>query len=199
MSKSLILAASFCLLPLVAFSATASVTGDTYISSANPTLNFGNLATLNVGPGTAVLIQLDLSSLPPGLMASGIQKASLTVFANKVFTAGGLDVAQVTSAWSESTATFNMRPTTAAPFLSNVPTPVSDTFVTFDITSLVQQWVTTPSINFGLQVTSAVAQPNTTVNLDSKEATATSHSAFADITLVSGEPRDQLVQQDPQD
>ena len=185
MRRDLILAASLFVLPLAGVAATASVVGDSYVSPTNPTLNFGNATTLNIGGGTAGLIQVDLSNLPPGLVASNIQKANLTIFVNKVFTSGGLDIAQVTSPWTEPGVTYNTRPTAGAPLLSNVPVSASDTFVTVDVTSLVQQWVTNPSTNFGVQISAAVAQPSTVLNLDSKEATSTSHAAFVDVTLAS--------------
>ena len=48
--------------------------------------------------------------------------------------------------------------------------------MTFDITSVLQGWVTTPSSNNGLQITAALAQPGTQIILDTKESTTTESS-----------------------
>src|SRR5579871_103997 len=187
MNPSYCVAAALLLTATASWAATASVAADAYLNPPNPTLNFGSSTTLNIGGGASVLIQVDLSNLPTGLTAANIQKATLTVYANRVFTAGGLDVAPVTGPWSESTVTYNNRPTTGGPFQSNIPVSVSASYVILDITALMQQWVT-GTANYGVQISAAIAQPSTTVNLDSKEATSTSHAAYADITLVSGGP-----------
>ena len=183
--RILLLLAVMCLLPLFASAGTANVAADTYISTTNPSINYGTATTLNVGPTTSVLIQVDLSTLPSGLVASDIQKATLTVYVNKVYVSGALEVSQVTSSWFETTVTQLTAPTSTTPFAS-VPVTASGSYVTFDITSLVQQWVTGSSPNYGVEITAALAQPNTTVNLDSKETVTTSHSAFADVELASG-------------
>jgi len=188
MKASLLLLPSF-LVPLAAWAASANVAADAYISSANPTLNFANATTLNIGGGNSALIGLDLSSLPAGLTASNIQKATLTVFANKAFTAGGLDIAQVTGPWQESLVTYNNRPIAATPFQSNVPVSVSGSYVTFDITLLMRQWVTGAAANYGVEIRASVAQPNTAVALDSKESTSTSHPPVAEVILVSVGPQ----------
>ena len=39
------------------------------------------------------------------------------------------------------------------------------------------QWITTPASNFGLAISSSVSAPSTSLFLDSKENTATSHPA----------------------
>src|SRR3954463_15705346 len=114
--RSLLVSFLICLIPIVGSAATATVVSDAYVSTANPTVNFGAATTLNISPGTTALIQVDLSSLPAGVIASDIQKATLTVYVNKVFVAGGLDFAQITSPWFESTVTSNTAPLIAAPF-----------------------------------------------------------------------------------
>ena len=45
------LAAVFLVAPLASWANSAPVYGDTYVSQANPTLNFGTLTTMSVGPG----------------------------------------------------------------------------------------------------------------------------------------------------
>src|SRR5579864_7027568 len=169
-----------------------STQGDTYISQANPTNNFGNIGTMTVGPlgspglGNAALVQVDISGLLAlGVNASQIQQATFTVYVHTVGVSGGLDLAMLTAPWSESTATYNTAPTPSGAIQSNVPVSGSNGYVTFDITTAVKGWVTTPSSNNGLQITAALAQPGTQVILDTKESTTTSHPAFIDVVLTA--------------
>jgi hypothetical protein len=174
------------LLPLSSWATTAHVAADTYISSANPSQNYGATA-LSIGGGSAALIGLDLSPLPAGTTAANIARATLTVFVNKVFVAGALDIAPLTGSWSESTVTYSAFPSVGPIVQHDVPVTASGSYVTFDITSLVQQWAAgTP--NHGVLIVRSVDQPDTMVNLDSKESTSTSHPAYAEITITSMGP-----------
>ena len=62
---------------------------------------------------------------------------------------------------------------------------VSGTYVTFDITGLVQGWVTTPASNYGIALTSASGN----VLLDSKENDQTGHAASLNVTVTSMGPQ----------
>src|SRR5205807_9308524 len=78
------------LLALPAMYATdAAVSGDTYVSSAAPTTNFGSATSMVLAPGNAGLVQFDLSSVP----AAALTKAYLRIYVNKVTAAGSLDIA----------------------------------------------------------------------------------------------------------
>lgn len=177
------------LLPLTVAAQTYGVVGDTYISSANSTTNFGNLGTMTVGAGNTSLIQIDLSRLNGlGVTPSQIQQATMVVFVNKSLVAGGIDVFEVTSPWSEGTATFGTQPTIGSAFATNIPVSAAGVYVTFDVTTLVQGWVTVPSANNGVAIKAAAAQPSTEVFLDTKESTTTSHPAFIDVVLSSTGP-----------
>jgi len=158
----------------------AVVTGDTSVSSAFPTINFGSLSNLYVGNGSTALIQFDLSSLPAGTTASQIGKVTLTVFVNRINTSGLVSIQPVTSAWTESSATYATIPTLGSITASFTPA-AADQFITIDVTSLVQGWVTNPSTNFGVALTSSAGN----LVLDSKESGETSHAAVLDITVVS--------------
>jgi hypothetical protein len=164
---------------------TANVAADSSISSVSPAQNFGDSATLTINRGSAALIRLDLSSLPSGVTAANIQKASLTVFMSRSAAAGTVDLAQVTSNWSESAVTYNDQPTTAPPFLKNVPLGAAGSYATFDITSLVQQWLSGSAPNYGVEIMSSPTQTAMVVELDSKESNTTSHAAYAEIAIVS--------------
>jgi hypothetical protein len=177
------------MLPAAAGAVTFPVAGDAYLSQTYANQNFGNSPTLNVGgnlgAGNWALLRFDLSSLPKTITANDIQKATLTVFVNKVFASGALDVTGMTFDWQEPVVTysqvFNLLATLSV--VNTVPVTTSDSYVTFDITSLVNGWVNSPSTNNGVLITASATAPNTVVALDSKEATSTSHAAYLDVTL----------------
>ncbi len=169
------------LCPFTAGAVTLHVSGDAYISQSNPTLNFGNSPTLNVSQSDFALLQFDLSPLPASVTAANIQKATLTVFVNKAFSSGNLALGLAPTPWQELTATYNNvgLPIVTTPYTMAVN--ASDTYVTFDVTSIVASWISNPSANYGLELYSF--EGSASLSLDSKEATATSHAATIDVTL----------------
>lgn len=166
-----------------AYATDATVIGDAYVNSAHPTTNYGTLSNLYVGNGGTTLIQFDLSSLPAGTTASQIGKATLKLYVNRINTTGTVNVQPVTSAWSESAVTYASAPSLGSPVANFTPTSSGQIFV-IDITSLVQGWVSTPSSNFGVGLSSG---PGSIV-FDSKESGETSHVAYVDMTVVSQGP-----------
>ena len=163
-----------------AHAAEVALTGDAHVSLTRSTTNFGTLANLYVGNGNTALLQFDLSTLPAGLTAGQISRATLTVFVNRVNTGGTVSLSPVTSAWSESAVTYATIPVIGAS-VNGFTAATAGQFVTLDVTSLVQGWVTAPATNFGLALTSTVAN----VLLDSKENDETGHAATLDITVTS--------------
>lgn len=165
------------------------VAGDSYVQSGtNGAQNFGSLANVLVGPGTGAtqnngLVQFDLSSLS-GVPAASVQKAVLWVFVNRVITAGAIDVSDVTTSWDEHTVTFNTQPVPGA-ILGTIPVTAANQFVGLDLTSEVRTWLSSPSLNHGIQLV-AISAPNTAVSLDSKENITTSHPAQLQIVLSGG-------------
>src|SRR3954470_8596156 len=124
------------LAPIAATAAGANAAADTYISTSQPQANFGTATAINVGGGNTGLIQFDLSSLPNGLAAASIGKATMTFYVNLVATPGAVDIAQVTSAWGENTVTNVNRPVSLSPFLIGVPTTTNRQYVTVDVTQV---------------------------------------------------------------
>jgi hypothetical protein len=167
-----------------AYATDATVAGDAYVNSASPATNYGGLSNLYVGNGGTALIQFNLSSLPSGTTASQIGKATLKIYVNRINTSGAVSVQPVTSAWSESSVTFNTIPTLGSAIATFTPT-ASQQFVVIDVTSLVQSWVTTPSSNYGIALSTSTAN----IVLDSKENDETSHVAHLDITVTSQGPQ----------
>jgi hypothetical protein len=159
---------TFLLLVSAASAQSSPPSQDAYIDSGSPATNFGSATGLNVSSSQKALVQFDFSALPSGVTASQISKATLRLFVNAVPSAGGVDISEVTSPWTESGVTFTAQPSVGAPFASNVPISVANTFLLVDVTPQVQGWVTTPATNFGVEISAAGAQLNTSVVFDSK-------------------------------
>ncbi len=162
--------------------ASAPVVADTYISSSLPTNNFGTLANLNVGAGAQALIKFDVAgSLPAGIDSSKISKAVLRLWVNKVGTAGSIDVAAVTTPWAETTVTQNTAPAAGITVPLNAVN-AAGYYLLVDITNLVKNWADFPAQNQGLLV-SASPSTATSVFIDSKENTTTSHAPELEIAV----------------
>src|SRR5437868_11977876 len=166
------------------------VTDDSYVTSAQPTTNNGNSTSLVVqkaSNGTA-LIRIDVSQLTgAGILPGQVSKAYLKVYATAVTGQGTFDLYKITSSCAEGTVTYNTTPSmtsvtsgTTCPSGAQCIGAASKYFV-FDITSLVQGWITAPASNFGLAL-----KPNATTisaTLESKESTTTSHAPEVDVVL----------------
>ena len=175
--------------PAGALAASANVSADTHVNATSPATNYGTATAINVGGGNTALLQFDLTSLPPGLAASNIAKATITMFVNTVALAGAIDVAQVTGPWTETGASHLNRPSYLSPFLLSVSTTLPRQYVTVDVTQLVKDWVSGVAPNYGVQLSAAASAPTTAIVLDSKENATTSHPAFLDVTIQSVGPQ----------
>ncbi len=177
MRRTRFLAAAAVLLLPALRAADSAVVSDTYISAATPSTNYGGAVSLVLAPGNAGLLQFDLSSVPTG---ANVAKAYLTVYASRVFTAGTVNFAALSSPWTEFGVSYSTQPTVGATFASTSAS-VGNTFLVVDVTSQVQSWLASPSTNFGIQVTGS---GTTSLQLDSKENVATSHPASLQLTII---------------
>jgi hypothetical protein len=170
--------------PFAAHAVVAPLIADSFIASSFPTINYGTAVNLKVNGaiGTESLFRFDLSSLPPGTISSAVAKATLYFWVNNVTTPGALDIAQVSTGWTESGATFNTQPNILAPFVTGLSVNQAGAYIAVDVTALVKDWVN-GTANNGLLIEPATSSPATSVLIDSKENTVTSHPAFIDIAL----------------
>jgi len=182
------------------FAAEAIHTDDAYTDAAKATTNFGNAATLPVSGSGATLkrawIKFDLPSvLPAGTTASQVSKATLKLWVSTAKTGGPVSVYVVTGtpAWVEGTGavgsgiTNGTAPTLApSPVINGWQITSAGDFAAVDVTSLVQSWVTTPTLNLGIALTPDASTVN--VSFDSKESTTTSHGPQLEIQLVNQGP-----------
>src|SRR5258708_3282100 len=155
--------------------------GDVYVSSGSPGTNFNTgvpAQKLVIATGNTALVQFDLPAYPPNSL---VNVPYLRLFHDQVATGGTLSFALVPQPWNENTTTFARIPATAAPF-TTAATGAVNTYVLVNVTAQVQGWITTPASNNGLAITGV---GSTTVSLDSKENTSTSHPAALLIDIQS--------------
>ena len=151
---------------------------DAHTRLSQPALNNGALPQLQIAPGESnSFFFFDLAPLPPGVIPSQVAKATLTVFVNRVLTAGSLSAGAVNAPWTEQTITAGNAPLIQVSAVALASQ--SNSFVSFDVTNDVRNWIATPSLNYGL----GIASSGSNVLLDSKENTATSKQARLEITL----------------
>ena len=159
----------------------ATLLGDAHVSSARPDVNAGSLSNLDVGNGATALIQFDLGTLPSGATAAQVTRATLRLYCNRVDIPGTISVQAVNAAWSESTVTYSAFPALGAA-VQSAQAGTAQQFVTFDVTSIVQQWISAPATNHGLALTSTSA----VVQFDSKENDQTAHAPQLEIATTGG-------------
>jgi hypothetical protein len=176
----------------------APPTGDTFVSSDTPGINYGSSDIVAVGSGITTYLKFNLSGVPAGPTVS---KATLRLFVDAVAAGGQFDVYNLPSspAWSEKTLKFNTPPPSLGTSATGGnPITISaaslNTFLLIDITATVQEWLSNPSTNNGV----ALARVGSTgfFSFDSKESLFTAHQPELEIALSggSGPPGPQGVQ-----
>lgn len=187
MRRSILLSAAvFSLTPLAAFSApiviqpTSATSNDTFIYSFLSTFNFnapasGFDAILASGKGTNAhdlrsLLRFDLTG---ATLAAG-EVATLNLY---VTTGAGVgfpvkdpsaaesvvaDVYALTSAFDASTATWGNQPSFDPAVIDSEVVDGVNRWVSFDVTPLVQSWLTAPASNFGFSVQQRNLVPSAT-------------------------------------
>ncbi len=168
----------------MAHGVTATLVADAHVTGAQAGMNFGTLTNLEVGNGYTTLVAFDLSTLPSGTTAAQVSRATLRLFANRVDTAGTLTLQPLQGTWGEYSVTAGAMPTLGTAVGTAGPILAAGSYVTVDVTAVVQGWITAPGTNFGLALTAGSA----VVQLDSKENDLTSHPATLEISLVSRGP-----------
>jgi hypothetical protein len=162
--------------PAVSRADIAYPSADTQISSAAPSTNYGNLPQIAVGGGSSGLVQFDLSFIPPGYT---VTSARLTLFLNKVNTAGTLRIANAAGAWTEAGANYSNAPGITAATPVTLAAATSSTFVTVDVTALVAAQAA--AANHGFRIDADTSAPSTSVLIDSKESSTTAHPALLEV------------------
>ncbi len=161
-----------------------TLSGDASVNSAHASVNYGALSNLYVGNGNTAFLQFDLATLPGGTTSAQVSQATLTVFVNRVNTAGAVTVSPVTAAWGEYSVTAAGAPATGGS-IASVSVTQAGQFISVDVTTQMKAWLDTPASNHGLALASGAAN----VLFDSKENDETGHAARLDVTLVNQGPQ----------
>jgi hypothetical protein len=153
--------------------------GDSWVSAAEPTGNFGTSQMMPIQGAssgvTNVFVLFDLSTIPEG---SQINAAHLVVYVDQFHTAGTIQAYGVSAAWTESTITFDNAPALLG---ASGSTAVSahDQTVSLDVTSLVQSWLSGSVANYGIALETSAGN----FAIDSKENPLTSHPAVLEVDV----------------
>ncbi len=202
------LVAAFLLLPGRAAAQSGTVTDDAFASTVAATqtvnVNGQGLALIVAGSSakvgsasvgaTKTYIRFQLqSSLPPGVAATNVSKATLKLFVSTGITpAGTIDIYPIMGDWSEATLNPSLPPAVSSiPFATGIPVGKANSFLVLDVTKLVQQWMTgAPNGGLDNHGIALVASTGATyVVFDSKEGVVTSHEPRLEIVLAnSGAP-----------
>ena len=184
-----VLTTLLCLGTGVAHAITLHVTDDTFIQKESPNVQSGSVASLqvdnrNLNKEHITYALFDLSLVPSDAV---LDKAVLRFFVNKVTQAGTMQILVVTRPWAEKTLTWNTAsPASAADpaVKTSIVQADADSYITIDITHVVQQWVNDPQTNLGLALRGE--SPALNIALDSKESTSTSHPMELEVVLEGG-------------
>ena len=168
------------LFSIQARAAEVPLAADAHVNVARPTINFGTVSNLYIGNGNTALLQFDLTTLPVGLTSPQVARAILTIYVNRVNAAGTVTLAPILGSWTEGGVTYSTAPT-LGPSMGSFVVATAGSYVTIDVTTLVQGWLTVPSSNFGVALSALTAN----VLLDSKENDETGHAAQLDINVTS--------------
>ena len=179
--------------PTLSFAGVEAVlTDDAYTSSSNPAKRFGKKKGLLVSGSMRSFLKFNLATLPPGMVAADVEKATLKLFASKRRKAGSFDVFAVTGPWSEQRITHRTAPGLADHAETGAPVSVGgvNQFVTVDLTTLVRDWVdfiaTSGASGRANNGVALVSHSRLSAEIDSKESDSTAHDAALEIVLTGG-------------
>jgi hypothetical protein len=169
-------------LPVMLSAETAPLVGDAHINPGSG-LNFGALPTLNVGGANSSqgLLLFDLSHVSG--TGPTLAWARLRIYVNSVSVAGAVDLSAANTAWTESSVSGTSGISAGAPVQAGIAVSAPQSYITLDVTNQVRSWLNgAPNNGFFL-----AANGGTSVFLDSKESTSTSHPATLEVVF-SGAP-----------
>lgn len=125
---------------------------DTALTTYSPDSNYGTNQYIYAGARSnltsRLLIQFDLSSIPTG---ASISSTDLSLYCNNVEAASGksLSAHKITTAWDESTATWNNQPSYDGTAIDTISVADVSAWYAWDITSLASGWHGGTITNYG--------------------------------------------------
>lgn len=157
-------------------------TRDAYVHEHYPSNLYGTKPSLNVdgedpaGSGHQVdgLLQWDISSIPSG---STVTSAVIDTWVTNHSLSMVYEIYETTKAWTETTVKWSNKPTAAATVLGTMSSATAPALYSTTLNSagktVVQKWVNTPAVNFGLVIKDGA---NTNgFDFDARESTTASH------------------------
>lgn len=132
-----------------------NLTDDTFVDlgSAQGGTRYGAFSLVRVG-NTSIgsrggYARFDLRPIPPAV--TSVTSAILRVYVGEVRTPGSIAVAKVNTAWNEGALVGSTSLSIGATLSSaSITASTVGKFVTFDVTSAVNDWLASPASNFGL-------------------------------------------------
>ena len=174
------------------------LTEDAHTKSDFGTRNYGGVPNLSVSPSENSYIKFRVgATLPSNTPGSDVARATLKLYVGSVNSPGKLDVYMVTSAWTESSITFNTAPSIGnlIATTAQIQTDSKGKYIVIDLTTAVAQWLGddgrgtngTPNNGVAIMVHPIDADTPSLANvvLDSKENSQTSHEPELSIALKS--------------
>ena len=127
---------------------------DTYVDQTDPTSTHGDerqviLGRDEFGYEQRGLFRFDLSDVPATTVASAYFRVSLYDSASGVYT---VDLRRVSAAWDEETVNWNTRPWSVDIGVSAPVGGITGQYYEWEVTALVQGWLTGGVGNFGLEL-----------------------------------------------
>lgn len=134
---------------------------DSFVFAMNGNQNYGSQTNLSAGGGTSsppasrTYLQFDLSSIPPN---TTLESANISLYYYGWYgpsdLSADLPIQKVTSAWDESTITYNNQPSFDASPVANLSVGNSGNYgwQTVNLTTLVQSWLNGSVSNNGLMI-----------------------------------------------
>jgi hypothetical protein len=182
---------AFLLIATVAFDLPAMAdinSGDTSAVSLHPNTPQGAGQSLfvtgatgsipSVGSNATAYVTFTTPFIPA---SSTIARAEVVLYVNQVYAAGAVDVYLLLDPWDEATLTYNNRPRLGPQVLSGVAVNKAG-YVSLNVTSAYQANLA----GNGFAIVANPGTPSVSLDIDSKESTATSHAAALDVVLSSG-------------
>lgn len=156
---------------------------DAYTDTSVVKHNYGAATALNVDHKKVVFLKFAVSDyFPEGTIGTDIAKATLKLFVNSVKNQGSINVYSVNDAWAEAAITAKTSPSVDNQSVGSVTmTPSANKqWISIDITGMTKDWVDGVRTNNGLALVTA---DTLATSFDSKESTASSHSAEIEIIM----------------
>lgn len=133
---------------------TLRAVADTYVMESDPTSTHGSERQVLVGRDEFTqeqrgLFRFDLSSVPATTIASAFFRVSLYDAGSGVYT---VDLLRVSASWDEETVNWNTRPWAVSTGISAPVGGISGQYYEWEVTDLVQSWLTGGMGNHGLEL-----------------------------------------------